>query len=106
MSEPARVGCETAEEIVQAWRKTAREAANAMMDKYGDPDEAWASLLLWHHNGPWRRTVAYREEAQHNFPTPHLDVLEQFIPYRGYRSRSSMTWPRSRAASWSIAPKG
>jgi hypothetical protein len=24
----------------------------------------------------------YREEAQHNFPMPHRDVLEQFIPYR------------------------
>ena len=53
-----------------------------MMDKYGASDEATASLLLWHNNDPWRRTAAYREEAQHNFPAPHRDVLEQFIPYR------------------------
>jgi hypothetical protein len=82
MSESARVRCETAEEIVKTWPETAREAANAMIDKYGAPDEATASLLLWHNNGPWRRTAAYREEAQHNFPAPHRDVLEQFIPYR------------------------
>jgi hypothetical protein len=82
MSESARVGCETAEEIVKTWPEAARAAANTMMDQYGAPDEASASLLLWHNNGPWRRTVVYREEAQHNFPTPHRDVLEQFIAYR------------------------
>jgi len=82
MTESGRVGCEPAEEIVKSWPETAREAANEMMDKYGAPDEATASLLLWHNNGPWRRTAAYREEAQHNFPAPHRDVLEQFIPYR------------------------
>lgn len=82
MNQSIRAGCETAEEVVKSWPEAARQAANAMMDKYGAPDEASASLLLWHNNGPWRRTVAYREEAQHNFPTPHRDVLEQFIPYR------------------------
>ena len=82
MNRSTRVGCESAEEIVKAWPDAARQAANAMMDAYGAPDEATTSLLLWHDNGPWRRTVVYREEAQHNFPTPHRDVLEQFIPYR------------------------
>ncbi|HYZ26359.1 MAG TPA: hypothetical protein VE597_05590 [Geminicoccaceae bacterium] len=82
MSESVRVGCETAEEIVKTWPEAAREAANEMMEEYGAPDEATASLLLWHNDGPWRRTVVYREEAQHNFPAPHRDVLEQFIPYR------------------------
>jgi hypothetical protein len=75
-------GCESAEEIVKAWPEAARSAANAMIQKYGPPDEASPSLLLWHHNGPWRRTIVYREEAQHNFPAPHRDVLEQFVPYR------------------------
>jgi hypothetical protein len=74
--------CKDPNELVQAWPEAARSAANAMMEKYGPPDEAAASMLLWHHNGPWRRTIVYREETQHNFPTPHRDVLEQFIPYR------------------------
>jgi hypothetical protein len=74
--------CQSANEIVQTWPEAARSAATAMMEKYGEPDEASASLLLWHHNGPWKRTVVFREEAQHNFPSPHRDVLEQFIPYR------------------------
>ena len=26
--------------------------------------------------------IAYSEEVQHNFPSPHRDVLEQYIPYR------------------------
>jgi hypothetical protein len=82
MSASVRAGCEAADEIVKTWPETARQAAEAMMDKYGAPDEASPSLLLWHHNGPWRRTIVYREEAQHNFPTPHRDVLEQFVSYR------------------------
>jgi hypothetical protein len=75
-------GCEGPDEIVKTWPDAARTAAYAMMEKYGAPDEASRSLLLWHDNGPWRRTIVYRDEAQHNFPLPHRDVLEQFIPYR------------------------
>jgi hypothetical protein len=82
MDQSRQAGCEAADEIVKTWPQAARQAANAMMDQYGAPDEASASLLLWQGNGPWLRTVVYREEAQHNFPTPHRDVLEQFIPYR------------------------
>jgi hypothetical protein len=67
-------------EIVRAWPKVAREAAATMIEKYGSPNEACAGRLVWHNNGPWRHTVVYSEEVAHNFPTPHRDVLEQYIP--------------------------
>lgn len=72
---------QSATQMVAEWPETARMAANAMMDKYGQPDEATPSQLVWHDNGPWKRTIVYREEIDHHFPMPHKDVLEQFIDY-------------------------
>ena len=45
------------------------------------PNEATPSYLTWYNNGPWKRTVAFRDEVPHDFPEPHTDVLEQFIDY-------------------------
>ena len=56
-------------------------AAKAMIEKYGAPAEATPSLLIWYKNGPWKRTVVYKEEIDHDFPMPHKDVLEQVIDY-------------------------
>lgn len=76
-SSPAVIG-----EILKVWPNIAKTAALTMIQKYGPPDEACSGRLVWHNNGPWRRTVVYAEEVKHNFPTPHHDVLEQYIPYR------------------------
>jgi len=75
------VGPEQAEQIIQDWPETATMAAKAMIEKYGAPAEATPSLLIWYKNGPWKRTVVYKEEIDHDFPMPHKDVLEQFIDY-------------------------
>lgn len=29
----------------------------------------------------WIRTIVYKEEIQHDFPVPHVDVLQQFVNY-------------------------
>lgn len=52
-----------------------------MIEKYGQPDEATASMLIWENNDPWLRTIVYKQEIDHHFPMSHKDVLEQFIPY-------------------------
>lgn len=68
--------------IVQGWPDVSVKAANAMMQKYGAPDEATPSMLVWENNGPWLRTIVYKETIDHDFPMPHKDVLEQFISYK------------------------
>jgi hypothetical protein len=65
-SSPAVIG-----EILKVWPNIAKTAALTMIQKYGPPDEACSGRLVWHNNGPWRRTVVYAEEVKHNFPTPH-----------------------------------
>jgi len=76
------VSKEACDEILAAWPEEARKAAKTAIEKHGPPSEATESMLIWNHNGPWKKTIAYREEVQHDFPMPHKDVLEQVIDYR------------------------
>ncbi|MBU1211942.1 MAG: hypothetical protein KJ587_11795 [Alphaproteobacteria bacterium] len=68
-------------EMTAGWPKVARKAADAMIKKYGSPSEATENMFVWYNNGPWKRTIVYKEEADHEFPMPHKDVLEQFVAY-------------------------
>ncbi|MGQ0561295.1 MAG: hypothetical protein ACT443_05410 [Gemmatimonadota bacterium] len=69
-------------DLLDEWPAVAREAADMITAKYGQPDEATPTMLVWHDNGPWEHTIIYRNPVQHNFPKPHQDVLEQFVNYR------------------------
>lgn len=70
------------DQIVSGWSETPQKVARRTLDKYGPPNEATPSRLIWFNNGPWKRTIIYRDEVPHNFPKPHTDVLEQFVNYR------------------------
>jgi len=76
------VAAETVDLIVSAWPDVPREVAQTVMDKYGPPQEATPSRLIWFDNAPWKRTILYRDVVQHDFPVPHPDLLEQFIDYQ------------------------
>lgn len=68
--------------IIAEWPAKPKEVANAIIKKYGEPNEATASMLVWHDNGPWKRTIVYRDEVAHDFPKPHTDIVEQFIDFK------------------------
>ncbi|MGI8893459.1 MAG: hypothetical protein ACR2GN_08360 [Bacteroidia bacterium] len=76
---PATLSKQQAEQFVQGWPGTAKKSATAMIQKYGAPNEYSESMLIWNNNGPWLRTIVYKEEVDHHFPIPHKDVLEQFV---------------------------
>lgn len=69
-------------EIIRDWPKESRESAKLVIDKYGEPDEATESQLIWQEPGPWKRIVASKAFYRHNFPAPHIDAVESFIEYR------------------------
>ncbi len=71
-----------AKQIIQNWPDTSKQAAEAMIQKYGGPGEVTPTMLIWENSGPWMRTIVYKQEIDHDFPMPHKDVLEQFIPYK------------------------
>ena len=68
--------------ILNEWAAMPKKAAEQTIEKYGPPNEAIPSRLFWYNNGPWKRTIVYRDEIPHNFPQPHTDVIENFINYR------------------------
>jgi hypothetical protein len=69
-------------EIIKSWPEESREAAQIVIDTYGEAHEATPSLLLWHKVGPWKRVVASRTFYRHYFPAPHIDSVESVIDYR------------------------
>ena len=73
---------QSVQRMVANWPEASRMAAMDMMQKYGPPQEATASMLMWRNNGPWKWTRVSRETIPHNFPMPHPDLLEQAIDYQ------------------------
>lgn len=74
-------GSTLAGEIISGWPESSREAAQLVIDAYGEPDEAVETQLTWHEAGPWKRIVATKAFYEHNFPAPHIDAVESFIDY-------------------------
>jgi hypothetical protein len=66
---------------MEGWPEESRDAAQLVIDKYGDPDEAIDSVLIWDRPGPWKRIVAYRDFDSHEFPAPHNDSVESFLQH-------------------------
>lgn len=69
-------------EVIAGWPEESREAAQLVIDAYGEPHEVTASLLTWYDIGPWKRMVAARAFYDHQFPAPHIDAVESVIDYR------------------------
>ena len=78
----SRVDLANVEMILDSWGAMPRRAAEKTIEKYGLPNEAIPSRLIWYNNGVWKRTLVYRDEIPHNFPQPHTDMLENVINYR------------------------
>ncbi|HTC45540.1 MAG TPA: hypothetical protein VK696_10860 [Steroidobacteraceae bacterium] len=64
------------------WPVERQVLAAHLVSRYGNPQEMTAESLTWHDNGPWKRTVLYKEGDLHNFPLPHRDVLWQTLNYK------------------------
>jgi hypothetical protein len=72
----------TASAIIKGWPEESREAAQLVIDTYGEPHEATDSLLIWYGVGQWKRIVASRVFFTHRFPAPHIDSVQSVIDYR------------------------
>ncbi len=70
------------ERIIAGWKAKPQEVARTVITKYGMPNEATQMRLVWHNNGPWKRTELVNEEIPHHFPKPHPDMLKQTISYQ------------------------
>jgi len=69
------------EEIIQEWPLLSKEVTKTMMKFYGEPNTATEAEITWYYNGPWKKTIIYKDGYPHDFPEPHTDMLEQVINY-------------------------
>ena len=79
-----RIEGSAVEDLLSAWPNNSRAHAERFIRSYGMPHEATQTMVIWHYNGPWKRTIVHREGAPHNIPHQHIDLVEQtvdaFIP--------------------------
>jgi hypothetical protein len=68
--------------VMESWPEESKEAAQLVVDTYGEPQEATDSVMIWSGVGPWKRVVATREFYSHEFPAPHIDSVESVVDYR------------------------
>ena len=79
---PTRFDAADVTDIVKDWPDASKAAAEDITRKYGPPQEATATMLVWRENGPWVRTIVHKQGVEHDFPAPHQDVLEQVVAYK------------------------
>jgi len=71
-----------AKQCIESWPEESREAAQLVIEQYGEPNEVTETMLTWHNPGPWKRIHASKAFFRHNFPAPHIDSVESVIDYR------------------------
>ena len=71
----------TPEAVIRSWPETPRKTARMMIEKYGRPNRYSEDSLVWVHNGPWEKTVVYREAWPHSAVKRDKDYLKQVIGY-------------------------
>lgn len=69
------------QQMTRNWPEASRKAIEAMTRKYGAPAAVGGGMAIWSDTGPWKRTVVYNEAVPHDFPMPHVDVLQQWVNY-------------------------
>lgn len=70
------------ESILASWPPKPAELARILIAKYGPPQDACKTRLVWFNNGQWRTTTLYRDGIAHYWPTVHEDYLEQSIDFK------------------------
>jgi hypothetical protein len=66
---------------INVWPPESKAAAYSTIDEYGVPQESTPTHLVWYKNGPWKRTIVWRDGHEHEFPSLHRDVLEQVVDF-------------------------
>jgi hypothetical protein len=67
---------------LKTWPEASQKAAKDIQSKYGKPTQFTSDMLIWTNNGTWLKTIVYKKGMKHDFPMPHMDVVEQWINYR------------------------
>ena len=70
------------EKMTAAWPEASKSAIQSMNSKYGLPSAVTDDMVVWSSTAPFKRSIVFREEVDHQFPIQHSDVLMQTVDYR------------------------
>jgi len=93
---PPQSRLELAERVSGGWSEKPRLAARLLIARYGPPDLIGSSRMIWHGNGPWKRTIV------RDLPRPYagaaeeeLGIIEQAAAYNVTREQAAAVSPFS-----------
>ncbi len=69
-------------EMTKEWPESSRAALTSLNSKYGLPSAVTEDMVVWNNSSPFKRTIVFKEEVNHQFPIQHSDVLAQTVDYR------------------------
>lgn len=69
-------------EMTKEWPESSRGAITSLNSKYGLPSAVTEDMVVWNGSSPFKRTIVFKEEVDHQFPIQHSDVLAQTVDYR------------------------
>ena len=69
-------------QMTESWPEPSRAAITSLNTKYGLPSAVTEDMVVWNASGPFKRTIVFKEEVNHQFPIQHSDVLVQTVDYR------------------------
>lgn len=69
-------------QMTESWPEPSRSAITSLNSKYGLPSAVTEDMVVWNASGPFKRTIVFKEEVNHQFPIQHSDVLMQTVDYR------------------------
>lgn len=82
MAYPPQLTKERLDKIITFWPDSSKAAISSLEMKYGLPVAATEEMVIWEQTAPFKRSIVYREEINHEFPATHADVLVQTLDYR------------------------
>jgi hypothetical protein len=77
----AAAAVKTPESVIERWPGRPRSEARVLIAKYGEPSNFDDNSLVWYKNGPWQKTVVYRQAPRGILGFHSNDILEQTIAY-------------------------
>ncbi|HEX4046929.1 MAG TPA: hypothetical protein VH309_03800 [Elusimicrobiota bacterium] len=77
----AAPGTRDARGAVASWPKMTKDAALALIEKYGRPSGTTDRMLVWDDAGPWKSVTLYRRAVKRDLPAPREYFLEDTIAY-------------------------
>ena len=73
---------DTLSSMTATWPGPSQAAITALSAKYGLPQTITDEMVVWTSTAPFKRSIVYKEEINHQFPMQHSDVLMQTVDYR------------------------